>query len=172
MSLAQWARLKLVAMRYAWRCRQEPDDLLQEAFRRAFEEDGRECPTHVNVVKFLAEAMRSSADGEAEKRKNQVTFVPVAHRADQNDGAVDPEDHRLNAEDTIDNEQKAATIRRAMLALFDDNPQARDLVEGIMGDFSSDELRELTALDKTAYASARRLIRRTIDKSYPEGWKP
>jgi hypothetical protein len=59
-----------------------------------------------------------------------------------------------------------------MLALFRENQQARDLIEGIMEDFSAEELRDLTGLDKTAFASARRLIRRTIDKSYPEGWKP
>jgi RNA polymerase sigma-70 factor (ECF subfamily) len=59
-----------------------------------------------------------------------------------------------------------------MLALFKDDPVARDLLEGIMEDFDADELRELTGLDKTAYASKRRLIRRTIDKHYPGGWKP
>jgi DNA-directed RNA polymerase specialized sigma24 family protein len=110
LSPAQWARLRLVAVRYAWRGRSEPEDLLQEAFCRALEDDGRDCPQHVDVVKFLAEAMRSIADGEADKRKNQVTVVPI--------GAVDPEDHRLNAEDAIDNEQKAAAIRCAILALF------------------------------------------------------
>jgi DNA-directed RNA polymerase specialized sigma24 family protein len=57
---AQWARLRLVAKKYAWRCKLDPEDLLQEAFRRAWEErDGRKCPVHVDVVKFLAEAMRS-----------------------------------------------------------------------------------------------------------------
>lgn len=59
-----------------------------------------------------------------------------------------------------------------MLALFDDDSQALDLVEGIMEGFGADELRELTGLDGTAYASKRRLIRRTIDKHYPAGWKP
>ena len=35
-----------------------------------------------------------------------------------------------------------------------------------------DEVRELTGLDKTAYDSKRKLIRRRIDKKYPEGFKP
>jgi hypothetical protein len=48
---------------------------------------------------------------------------------------VDPEDHRLNAEDTIENEQRSAAIRHAILALVDDNQQSRDLVEGIMERF-------------------------------------
>lgn len=68
-------------------------------------------------------------------------------------------------------EQSEAAIRGAVLALFDDDQQARDIVEGTMVDLSADELRELTGLDKTAYASKRKLMRRRIDKAYPEGWK-
>jgi hypothetical protein len=85
---------------------------------------------------------------------------------------VDPEEPGLNAEDAAIGKQNVAAIRNAMLALFDDDSQARDLVEGIMEGFSAGELRELTGLDETSYASKRRLIRRTIDKHYPEGWKP
>lgn len=75
-------------------------------------------------------------------------------------------------EDAAMCKQNVAALRSAMLALFNDDSQARDLVEGIMEGFSADELRELTGLAGTAYASKRRLIRRTIDKRYPEGWKP
>ena len=39
------------------------------------------------------------------------------------------------------------------------------MMEGIEGE----ELRELTDLDKTAYQSKRRLIRRRIDKKFPKG---
>jgi hypothetical protein len=172
LTAAQWTRLKLVAKKYAWRCRFEPDDLLQEAFRRALEESGRKCPARIDVVKFLAEAMRSIADGEADKAKNRVTLVPIISHSQQQQGEFDPEDAKLNAEATIESEQAAAVIRRDVLALFDGDATARDLVEGIMADFSADELRQLSGLDRTAYASKRKLIRRTIDKSYPEGWKP
>jgi RNA polymerase sigma-70 factor (ECF subfamily) len=168
---AQSARLRLVAEKYAWRCPLGPDDLLQEAFLRALE-GGRKCPAHIDVVRFLAEAMRSIADGEAEKIENQVALAPIAQLDGEQDGAVDPEEPGLNAEDAAIGKQNVAAIRNAMLALFDDDSQARDLVEGIMEGFSADELRELTGLDETSYASKRRLIRRTIDKHYPEGWKP
>jgi hypothetical protein len=135
-------------------------------------EGGRKCPAHVDVVKFLAEAMRSIADGEAEKIENQVALTPIAQLGDEQDGAVDPEEPRLNAEDAAIGTQNVAAIHDAMLALFNDDSQARDVVEGIMEGFSADELRELTGLDETSYASKRRRIRRTIDKHYPEGWKP
>jgi hypothetical protein len=32
----------------------------------------RNCPKHVDVVKFLVEAMRSIANGEGQKVENQV----------------------------------------------------------------------------------------------------
>ena len=168
---AQWARLRLVAEKYACRCPLGPDDLLQEAFLRALE-GGRKCPAHVDVVRFLAEAMRSIADGEAEKIENQVVLTPIAQLSDEQEGTVDPKEPKLNAEDAAMCKQNVAAIRNAMLALFNDDSQARDLIEGIMEDFTAEELRKLTDLDKTAYASKRRLIRRTIDNHYPKGWKP
>ena len=85
---------------------------------------------------------------------------------------MDPEEPRLNAEDATVCKQNVAAFRQAMLAPFNDDPQVRDLVEGIMEGFTADELRELTGLDETSYASKRRRVRRTIDKHYPEGWKP
>lgn len=168
---AHSARLRLVAKKYACRCPFGPDDLLQEGFLRALE-GRRRCPAHVDVVKFLAEAMRSIADGEAERVENQIDFTPIAKFCDEQDGDVNPEEPRLNAEDAAIGKQNVTAIRSAILALFNDDSQAHDLVEGIMEGFSADELRDLTGLDEISYASKRRLIRRTIDKHYPEGWKP
>ena len=55
---------------------------------------------------------------------------------------------------------------RDVLALFDDDPQAQDILEGTMEDMTMEELRELTGLSQTAYDSKRRLIRRRIDRAY------
>jgi DNA-directed RNA polymerase specialized sigma24 family protein len=169
---AQWARLRLVAKKYADGRRMRPEDLLQEAFVRALEEDGRKCPRHVDVVKFLAEAMRSVAGDEAKKLEHRSAHIPVVAPGEPQVGALDLKETRLNAEDDALAAQNVKAIRGAVLALFLHDSQAHDLVEGVMEDFSADELRELTGLDKTAYASKRTLIRRTIDKHYPEGWKP
>ncbi len=68
-------------------------------------------------------------------------------------------------------EQTAAVIRGEVLALFDDDPVAHDIVEGRMEDLSADELRELTGLDQKAYDSKLRLIRRRINNKYPKGWR-
>ncbi len=128
LTLAQWARLRKVAARYAYAMTAE--DLLQEAFRRALEDNGRNCPSHVDVVRFLAEVMRSIADGEMEKAKNRPVLVPIANYGDQEDGAEDPPDSALTAEEYLAREQTAAATRRELLAHFDDDTQARDIVEG------------------------------------------
>jgi hypothetical protein len=73
LSPVDWARLRLVAARYASGRRLDAKDLLQEALLRSL--DGRNCPRHVDVVRFLAEAMRSIADGESEKVANRLVVV-------------------------------------------------------------------------------------------------
>jgi DNA-directed RNA polymerase specialized sigma24 family protein len=161
-------RLRKVAQRYAFGRPIEPEDLLQEAYMRAL--DGRHSPTNVDVVKFLAEAMRSIAHGEAEKAENKLTLVPIA--GDHESQVLSHPDPTPNAEEGLVVEQNAAIIRRSLLALFSDDARARDIVEGTLEDLTAEELRELTGLDETSYASKRRLIRRKIDKAYPNGWKP
>lgn len=167
---ADWARLKLVARKYANGRPIETDDLLQEAMQRAI--DGRVCPAHVDVVKFLAEAMRSIAHGETEKVEQKLVLVPVSKIGDYPAEALAVADPEQSVEERMMSEQNAATFRRDMLALFDDDPQARDIVEGSMEDMTAEELRALTGLSQTAYDSKRRLIRRRIDKAFPQGWKP
>jgi RNA polymerase sigma-70 factor (ECF subfamily) len=166
---ADSARLRRVAYFYAQRRPIEPADLLQEAFLRAL--DGRSCPSHVGVVKFLAEAMRSIAHGEAEKVQHRLALMPVPKTGDPPVEALNVPCPAPNAVAAMISEENAAEFRRALLALFKDDQAARDIVEGIMEDLSAEELRALTGLDQTAYDSKRKLIRRRIDKAYPHGWR-
>lgn len=172
LTAADLARLKMVARKYAFGRPIEPDDLLQEAYARAL--DSRACPSHVDVVKFLAEAMRSIAHGEAEKVEHKVTLVPIAKTGgpyDANsikDEADDAETRMIAAQRA----ERCIATHAAVIALFDDDPTAQLVLEGIMEEMTTEEMRELTGLDKTGYDSKRKLIRRRIDKQYPEGWKP
>lgn len=168
---AQWARLRKVAEKYAWLCPFEADDLLQEALCRAIAGD-RRCPSHVDPVRFLAEVMRSIADGEANKVENQIDVVPVLQPGAVAESAVDPGDSRMSPEQEMAAQEDAEALRQAMLGLFPNDQRARDLLDGIMEGYEGEELRSLTDLDETSFASKRRLIRRTIDKQYPKGWKP
>jgi RNA polymerase sigma-70 factor (ECF subfamily) len=166
------ARLKMVARKYAFGRPTEPDDLLQESYIRAL--DSRACPSHVDVVKFLAEAMRSIAHGEAEKVEHKVTLVPIAKTGGPED-AESIKDEADDAETQMIAAQRAErciATHAAVIALFDDDPTAQLVLEGMMEEMTAEEMRELTGLDKTGYDSKRKLIRRRIDKQYPEGWKP
>lgn len=167
---ADWARLRKAARYYALPRRSDPDVLLQEAFLRAL--DTRNCPAHVDVVRFLDQAMHSIAHGELEKAKSRPVLVSVASSDDRQAAFLNYPDPSPSIEDALLDRQNAAALRRDILALFDDDPQARDIVEGIMEGLSAAELREMCDLGETAYASKRRLIRRRIDNAYPEGWKP
>ena len=167
---AQWARLRKVAQSYSYAL--DAEDLLQEAFSRALGDNERHCPGHVDVVRFLAEVMRSVANGEYERAKLRPTLVALANHGGQQENALDPPDPAIGVDDWLVREQQAAMQCREILALFDDDPVARDILEGRVAELTADELRELTGLDATAYATKLRLIRRRINKAFPKGWKP
>lgn len=166
---ADWVRLRKTAQRYAAIRSMEPEDLLQEALVRAV--DTRVCPAHVDVVRFLAEAIRSIAHGEGEKIENKVPLIPISKTGDMPDEAVEVPDPAQSAESKMISEEDAARIRSTVLSLFDDNPVARDVLEGTMENMTPEEICELTSISKTEYNSKRRLIRRRIDDAFPEGWK-
>ena len=58
---ADWARLRLVSNRYAI-YPVESEDLLSESLLRAVHH--RNCPINVDVVKYVAEAIKSTAHSE------------------------------------------------------------------------------------------------------------
>jgi DNA-directed RNA polymerase specialized sigma24 family protein len=172
---ADWARLRKVAKKYNYCCSIDPDDLVQEACLRAFEDGedrkGRKCPRNVSVVRFLAEAVRSIANGEREKMQAEPIVVEIAPCGDESDRAVDLKDSGMNPEQQLVSLETLVAIRAECLALFKDDQQAYDMLEGIMEGFSIQELRDLVNLDQTAYESKRKLIRRRLDSRYPNGWK-
>ena len=183
LSDADWVRLRKVAALRARNPAIEADDLLQEAFHRAL--DGRRnCPVNVDLVRFLAEAMRSITDAELEKaggrrrgndedeaRKRDAPprLVPIAnHGGDET--AVDPPDPKLDPEQRAGSGEEAAAMRACLMSLFEDDVIAQVILEGMMEGIEGEELRKLTELDETAYQSKRRLIRRRIEKKFPKGW--
>ena len=162
----EWHRLNLAA---AYRARQhgiEADDLLQECLERALD-GSRACPAHVPILTFLTGIMRSIGSDwhKARSRRREVHLV-----TDDGELVVDPADDRPNAEQAAEALQREQCIRQAILALFEDDLDAQTIVEGDMEGIEGEELRNLTGMDNTAFNSKRRLIRRRIDKKFPQGW--
>jgi DNA-directed RNA polymerase specialized sigma24 family protein len=168
---AQWIRLRKASGYFAWVYDLSGDDLLQEAFCRALA-GSRQCPTSVDVVKFLVDAMRSIANGEGEKVENQIDTVPIVQPGAAYDGAVDPKDSTDSQEEAMVAAETSEAMRQAILGLFPNDQQARDLADGILAGYEGEDLRALTDLDQKGYASKRRFMRRTIDKHSLEGKNP
>lgn len=166
LSAASWNRLRRVARVFSQGRPIEPEDLLQEALARAID-GSRNCPRNIDIVRFLAGAMRSIASGAMKILTRQPHFraLPLI---DDDGMPLDPPDQRPTAEQHIIGDQEAAQIRRKVLDLFQDDLTAQVLVEGMMEGMDGEDLRATTDLSKVGFASKRRLIRRRIDK----GWKP
>ena len=165
---ADWVRLNGVSNRYAWLYPAGAAALLWEAIGRAVA-GTRRCPANVDVVRFLAEAMRSIADGEAKKIANIAEHTSFDEAGKEIADAVRRLDRQPSPEDSMISTQETAALRQAVLGLFADDPVARDVADGIMEGYDGEELRALTDLDKTGFASKRRLIRRRLTKARAEG---
>jgi DNA-directed RNA polymerase specialized sigma24 family protein len=173
---AGWHKLRKVAAYYARTCPLEANDILQDALTRALG-GKRQCPAHIDVIRFLAQVMRSIATDsvkgavrhqEGHTRHPALRLVPT-HGAEEPESL---EDCSPTPEEALAAEQEAARIKDAILRLFDDDLIAQAIIEGDMEEMEAEEIRALTDLDKVAYASKRRFIRRRIDQAFPEGWKP
>jgi RNA polymerase sigma-70 factor (ECF subfamily) len=166
LSPAQWTRLRKVAGYYALGRLIEAEDLLQEGFRRAL--DGRKCPVSVDIVRFLAEAMRSIRDGELKRAKRRPVLVSPPPHEGAPAQEQDPIDPAPNAEERLaaaDEDGVRERKRQQVIGLFADDLAAQVIVEGMLEGTRGEDLRALTDLDPTAYQSKRRLIRRWIEKA-------
>jgi hypothetical protein len=114
--------------------------------------------------------MRSIADAD---RKALRRSKQVSDNGDDSNGQTHPDwpDFTSNPEQQLLRNEEIAEMRRKVLALFEDDPLARDLVEGRLAGFEGNELRELTGLNEKDFATKLRFIRRRIDKAFPNGWK-
>ena len=169
LSTANWNWLRRIATVFCRGRPIQPEDLLQETFARAIE-GLRSCPRDVDIVRFLAGAMRSIASSTMKVVSRQPEFQAAALIGD--DGlALDPPDSRPTAEQHVISEEDTTQIKRVILDLFSDDVTARVMVEGIMEEMDGEDLRQVTDLTKTGFASKRRLIRRRIEKAFPDGWK-
>jgi DNA-directed RNA polymerase specialized sigma24 family protein len=176
-SLTEAGRLKLrkIARLYALACSLEADDLLQTAFASALAGD-RHCPAQVDIVRFLAEIMRSMASDstkmvrrqtEARVKRGWVRQMPLG-----GEGGADPLVRSSpTPEGLLADEQQAARIKKTILSLFDDDPVAQTIIECDMEEMGGEDKRITAGLTKKTYESKRRFIRRRIDRAFPKGWK-
>ena len=146
----------------------EPDELIQEALCRALA-GTRKCPRTVNVVRFLAEAIRSIAHGELQKVENQRDEVSVHDETVEDPDSITPKEPSPTAEERMISDEQARNTENSLLELFDDDEQAQLIVLGMLSGAEGTELREATELDQTGFNSKRRKVRRQINKAIENG---
>lgn len=146
----------------------EPEDLFQEAVRRALEEGGgRKCPRDVLPAVFVGNAMRSIASAERKKWKRTQPTGKV------NDGELDPIDNTPDSSPSpeeivianLECEQLIARIE----AIFEGDPKAMAVFIGGTDGWSPAEIREMEPMSEKEYLAARKRVRRAFSSHFPEG---
>jgi DNA-directed RNA polymerase specialized sigma24 family protein len=171
LTAADWLRLHKVARALCREAAFEADDLLQEAFQRAL--DGtRHCTRTLDIVHFLTGVMRSIASDWRKARRRRPQMSLVTETGSLQDVVLQVCDNAPAADEALAVNEEAARLKAAILALFVDDGLAQRLLEGILDGLAGAQLRCLTGLSATEFASKRRLIRRRIDKAYPKDWTP
>ena len=92
--------------------------------------------------------------------------MPVILEPDRYDEWLSADDpHELLVEN-----QECERIRKQVLSIFEDDPVAQILTEGIIAELEGKELCELAGISAAELATKRRLIRRRINSAFPQGW--
>jgi hypothetical protein len=185
MTPADKTRLLKVAWIYMHR-RQGHDVLLQEACLRVL--DGRRrWPTHVELIPFLCFVMKSISSSGPRVRKKSASSKGsrVRKKGASSKGSlvrvqiedIGPEmlkDESPTVLDGLvaeDNAKEIAERAKKIRALFEDDPIALKILDGMSEGLKGEELRKLSGLSETAYSSKRKLIRRRLDKPAATGRK-
>lgn len=153
----------------------EPQELVHMAVEAALKPNGRKWPKHrVNIVKFLAEAMRSIAFDEARKLKGGIRLVPEIDL--QTPGSEQPvgsvleslgeptpgaEELRLELEREA-RAQAALAVFRAQLAA--DDKEISKILELRLQDLPKADIRKRLRLSDRAFWTADRRLTRRIEE--------
>jgi DNA-directed RNA polymerase specialized sigma24 family protein len=170
-------RLEKAAIAMGGTSQRQWEDLLQEALTRVWT-GGRSWPTHVELVPFLRGVMRSIADEWRSKPRVMLTVVAQASRAMEGGhvgtasavvtdrtGTVLPDlvPREATPEAVMNEAEERKLLRNKLTELFADDEDAQMILEGILEGLQGESLRELTKLDKTAFESKQKKIRRRIE---------
>ncbi len=166
-------RLEKAGRYLGWKCRTNGGELLGESVMRALNGD-RRCPRHLPAAQFLIGVMKSLASEIIEKRNSD----PLAKRTEEDPHspsgfmACYPTDQPNPEEMLMVNEEEEymKVVVADIEALFASDEEAQQILRGEMIGMSAAKIREHGSMDQSTYNTARKRIRRRIDKKYPSGW--
>ena len=143
-------RLMAIARLHARKCRLDADDLFHEACVLSMCGD-RRWPRDVPMLTFLAGVMRSIAHGWRKKARRMADKPP--------DEALIGDDYPTPA----DMLEEADLLKKA-LRRFEDDPEVHMLLQALIDGWGKSDLLSLFDEDEIAYATARRRLRRKLNK--------
>lgn len=170
LSKTDMVRLGKVAAHHCLGSEYTPDDLLNEAIRRML--DGtREVPREQPFMACLCENMRSIASAS---RKHERTLVMESIHADveAETGGREIPSPDPTPEQVVMSHDSCAKLERQIIDLFNEDEEALMVLMGKLDGLEPGAIQQLLGIDDKMYATALRRIRRTIDKKFPQGWKP
>ena len=165
----------------------DPQELLNEAVKRALiaasgakqdGERGRPWPIdRVPLPAFLSGCMDSIADSSRESLGQTHTdrLEAIAGEARDVDTMIyraggwntDVVEQAIELEDAADRQQRARAAAQFIEAYFKDDQEVLAVIEGEKADMSVAEVLALFDLDQKTYDTARRRLRRQVDKLMP-----
>jgi RNA polymerase sigma-70 factor (ECF subfamily) len=172
-SAADSLRLEKAGQYLGRKCRTDGNELLGEAVLRALN-GNRRCPRHLSALHFLIGVMKSLASEIIEKRNRD----PLAKRIDNDPRlpssilACFPAD-QPNPEQALmvsEEDEFMKAVVADIEALFANDKEAQQVLAGVMNGTPAEQVRKRCSMDLSTYNSARRRIRRRIDKKFPSGW--
>ena len=165
----------------------DPQELLNEAVKRALiaasgtkqdGERGRPWPIdRVPLPAFLSGCMDSIADSSRESLDQTQTdrLEAIAGEARDVDTVIyraggwntDVVEQAIEVEDAADRQQRALADAQCIEAHFKDDQEVLAIIEGEKADMPVAEVLALFDLDQKTYDTARRRLRRQVDKLMP-----
>lgn len=132
-----------------------PEDLVQEALLRAMS-GVRRCPAGTDIVVFLQGVIRSLASA-ARKRGGLLGPLPLDEESVS--WVPEPSGRRAATEN----------LRQRLLNVFAESTRERLIVTLMLRGYRGAQIRDRTGLSMTELATARRRIRRWIERAKREG---
>ena len=180
--LAKKARILIWGTEYS-----DPLELLSEAVKRAliaatgdrsYKERGRPWPKNrVDLPAFLSECMKSIADSSRESIHQTMTVELEAIAGDTgdmdsalNDWGYSQPDIVAQAIDFEEDESRIAQARADVAKIerhFENDQDVLAILEGEKEEMTAAEVLSMFSMDQKTYDSARRRLRRQVDKLMP-----
>lgn len=169
---AEWMKLRKMAQANLWGLRLDnPDEIINETLERLIKGD-RVWYVGMAFIPWMRSAMKSVANG-MRSRNSVKNEIPVTELA--GDSASDIATEIFGSDDKspldIVLTEEARCLAEADLAkitaYFKGNKNVEAILLGIEDGLSPEQLREYANISITEYESARRYLRRGLDKLFP-----